>query len=413
MTFPNPLQTLRKSVPFANSFVVDPDTLSMQLAVAGVLQPFPQLIRAKLDLGNPGNLVGFDCGEGGSYKVDKDGDTVVKAFKYDASATSGSRFIEFTDLDVANTWLGAVGDRFYVGSPYKFWATRFNVTTAVVYGDATEIIQTQYWNGSALTNCDHMGINKDDADSIGEQILKQTAQKEYASLENAIDTDWATADNVTDKIPDTGTALYWVCFEVPATGFSTPPIVDEIRVRGTDFDVITGTGFPVFWGKARTEEHERINLVVLKSPGGTGTSTIAMDTNHSQIVFNFNGVDDIAFLWTLPEGIDLSCPITIELGYIADAIDTYNLTIFALKLKDATLTGGGVSSSYTQATVITPVAADTFYKGIDLTATPMSIQDMTSDDTISFELSRTDTSNSIYPMTITIHYVSWTTGEHV
>jgi len=43
----------------------------------------------------------------------------------------------------------------------------------------------------------------------------------------------------------------------------------------------------------------------------------------------------------------------------------------------------------------------------------MSIQDMASQDTISFELSRTDTSNSIYPMTVTIHYVIWTTGEHV
>ncbi len=371
------------------------------------------LIHGKLDIGIPGTGGGLDVGEGGSYKNDSTGTTVVKAFKYDASADTGLRFTEFADLDASNTWLGAVGDRFYIGSPHLWWAARFNVTTAVVYGDAAEIIQAKYYNGSDMTACDHMGINKDDADSIGEQILKQTTQKEYASLQNGIDGDWVAADNITDKIPNTGTALFWVCFEVPATGFSTAPIVDEIRVRGTDLDVITNSGFLVFWGKARTEQHERINLVVARSPGGTGTADIPIDTNHNQIVFDFNGADEISFLWTLPQGIDLSSPIKLELGYISDAIDTYDLVVFALKLKNATLTGSGVSSSYTQTTSITSVAADTFYNGIDLTATKMSIQDLAANDTISFELSRTDTTNSIYPMVITIRYVSWTTGEHV
>ena len=371
------------------------------------------LIHGKLDIGIPGTGGGLDVGEGGSYKNDSTGTTVVKAFKYDASADTGLRFTEFADLDASNTWLGAVGDRFYIGSPHLWWAARFNVTTAVVYGDAAEIIQAKYYNGSDMTACDHMGINKDDADSIGEQILKQTTQKEYASLQNGIDGDWVAADNITDKIPNTGTALFWVCFEVPATGFSTAPTVDEIRVRGTDLDVITNSGFLVFWGKARTEQHERINLVVARSPGGTGTADIPIDTNHNQIVFDFNGADEISFLWTLPQGIDLSSPIKLELGYISDAIDTYDLVVFALKLKNATLTGSGVSSSYTQTTSITSVAADTFYNGIDLTATKMSIQDLAANDTISFELSRTDTTNSIYPMVITIRYVSWTTGEHV
>ena len=376
-------------------------------------QSFNFSLAGKLDVGKPGSGGGLDIGEGGSYKADAAGTTIVKAFKYDASADSGSRFTEFTNLDASNTWLGAVNDRFYVGSPHKFWGIRFNVTQAVVYGDAAELVQVQFWNGSALTNCDHMGINKDDADSIGEQILKQTSQKEYVVVDNEVDTTWATADNVADKIPNTGSALYWMCFEVPTTGWSTVPIVSEIRVRGTDFDIITNSGFAVSWGKARVERHERISLVVVKSPGGTGTTGIDIDTNHQQTVFNFDGVDDLAFLWTLPEGIDLSCPVDVELSYSANAADTYDLVLAALKLKNATAINSSVASSYTGNTAVVAAASATFYKGIDLTATRISIQDMAADDVISFELSRTDTSNAIYPLVVIIKFVVWTTGAHV
>ena len=38
-------------------------------------------------------------------------------------------------------------------------------------------LQMRYWNGSALADMDHMGISKDGANSIGQQILKQTSQK--------------------------------------------------------------------------------------------------------------------------------------------------------------------------------------------------------------------------------------------
>ena len=372
------------------------------------------LIEKKLDVGIPGTISGLDVGEGGSYKNNSAGTTILRVHTYDASASSGSRFSEVTNLDTATTWLGDNGDRLCMGSPNLFWAARFNVTTAIVYTDTTELLQMSYWSGSALTNMDHMGISKDDADSVGEQILKQTTQKEYVTYDNAIKTDWATADNQTDKIPNTGTALYWVCFQVPAAGLATPPVIDEFRIRGTDFDVISGTGFPVFWGEARTEGHTDIPLAAEKSPGGTGTANIDIDTNHKQTVFNFNGAgDNVSFIWTLPTGIDTSSKISVEIGYSANAADTFTIDFSALRMPTGTAIGSGVSSSFTSTTDIVAAASATFYSGQSLTATKMSIQELNENDTISFEIQRTDTANQFYPMTITIHFVQWTTGEHV
>ncbi len=373
-----------------------------------------QLLEGKLDIGFPGTGAGLDVGEGGSYKNNVDGTTVVKVFTYDASADSGSRFTALTDIDATMTFLGAAGDRFYVGSPFKFFGVRFNPTTALVYGVATEVLQARFWNGSALTDMDHMVISKDDADSLGEDVLKQTAQKEYIVYDDDMDDTWATADNQTDTIPNTGTALYWFCFQVPAGGLSTVAVIDEVRVRGSDFDVITGTAFPVFWGKARVEKHERISLAVVKSPGGTGTAAIDIDSAHKQTVFDFNGVgDNLSFLWTLPEGIDTSNRIAIELGYSCDVADTFNIDLSALKMPSNTAISSSVTPSYTSSTAIVAAVAATFYSEQSLTAVKMSIQSLKQNQTVSFELQRTDATNSIYPMTVTINYVIWTTGAHV
>ena len=372
-------------------------------------------LQGKLDVGFPGTSGGLDVGEGGSYKAGNDGTVIVKAFKYDASANSGSRFTEFSDLDASNTFLGDAGDRFYVGSTKKFWGIRFNPATAVVYSGAGEIFQCGYWNGSALTNMDHMVISKDDADSLNDAILKQTTQKEYLVYDDAIDTDWAIADNQTDTIPSTGTALFWAYIQVPASGLSTAPVVSEIRVRGSDYDIITGTSFSVFWGKARLENHERISLSVVKSPGGTATANIDIDSAHKQTVFDFSGAGkNLSFMWQLPEGIDTSNPISLEIGYSCDVADTFDIVLSALKLKESgTVIGSGVTPDYTSTTAIVAATASKFFGNQSLTATKMSIQDMKEDDTISFELERTDATNKFYPMVVSIHYVIWTGGEHV
>lgn len=365
------------------------------------------VFRGKLDVGKPGTVSGLDVGEGGSYTTDPDGTVVVQAFKYDNSAASGSRFTEFTLTD-SNTWLGGVNDRFVVCSVYKFWAVRFNTTTA----KSTELIQMSYWNGSASTTMTHMGLLKDSATSTGRQILEQTAQKEYVTFDHEIDDDWAVADNVTNEIPDLTGNMYCVNFTTPTGGFATPPIVSEIKVRGTDFDLVSGLSYPLLWGKARLEKHERIALTIVKSPGGTGTANIDIDSAHQQTVFDFNGAgDNLSFLWTLPEGIDTSSKIEVRLDYSSTAVDTYDIDLTASRLASSTAINNGVTPDFTSSTAITSPAANTLFTSENLTTTRIPIDDLFPNDVISFEIQRTDTTNSFYPMNITIHYVIFGFGE--
>ena len=365
------------------------------------------LIRGKLDVGSPGSASGADFGEGGSYTKDSDGVTIVYAYSYDASASSGSRFTSLI-LDASNTWLGDVGDRMYVGSTKRFWAARFNLTQA----KSVEVLEANYWNGSALTSMDLMGILKDAATTTGQAVLEQTSEKEYVTWDKDIDSNWSVADNQLDDIPNVGFSLFWVCLQVPSGGLTTPPITDEIKARGTDFDFVTGASYPVFWGQARVEKHERISLSVPSQ--GAATTSIDIDANHQQTVFDFNSAgDNLSDFWTVPEGADTSSKIAIHLTYAANAIDTYTIDLSILKLKNVTAIGSGVSSDYTSTTNISAVAANTIYTEVSLTVTKISIQDLTPGDIISFELQRTDATNAIRPIAITIHYVIYSTGEHV
>jgi len=367
------------------------------------------LVEGKIDIGVPGVGGGLDIGEGGSYTKNDSGSTIVQAFTYDASAGSGSRFTEFSDLDASNTWLGDAGDRLYVGSTLLFWATRFSLTQ----NKSSEMLQMKFYNGTALVNLTHMGILKDNATSVGENILNQTGEKEYITWDHDIESDWARADDVADVIPNGNEDMYWVAFQVAAEGLGTVPIVDEIRVRGTDFDIVSGASYPIFWGQARVEKHERIPISVTRSPGGTGTTNIDIDSAHQQTVFNFNGAgDEVSFLWVLPEGIDTSSAVEVKLDYTANAEDTYEIDLSITKLTEGKIIGAGNAPDYTSSNSLTTLANEIHLEH-DLTDDDFHIQDLDASDVISIEIERTDTSNQFYPLSITLHYISFSTGEHI
>lgn len=392
-------------------FIGDKGTTSplLQIDGSGLMRVGKDAIfETKIDIGIPGAAGGLDVGEGGSYTTDKDGTTIVQTFNYDASAAEGSRFTEVETTDSV-TWNSAVGDRYYVCSQNKFWAVRFNVTTA----KSSEILTMSYYDGTSTTSMDYMGFLKDAATSTGQTVLEQTEEKEYVTWDKGINNLWTTADDVADTIPDVDAASYCVYFETPVGGFATPTAHDDVKVRGNDVDIISGTPYMVFWGQARVENHDRISLSIVKSPGGTGTTNIVMSQTHSQTVFDFNGVDDLSFLWTLPEGIDTSSPIEVKLDWSANAVDSFDLDLTALKISDATAIGSSVLSSLNASSTATAAAANTMYLDLDLTPTPLSIQEMMPGDLISFELARTDTVNAMYPFSVTIHYTSFAVGEHV
>ncbi|KKK56540.1 hypothetical protein LCGC14_3063500, partial [marine sediment metagenome] len=344
---------------------------------------------------------------GGSYTQNHTGSTIVQAFTYDASAASGSRFTELT-LDASNTMLTDVGDRLYVGSTQLFWAVRFELSEGM--GDSH--IQMRYYNNSNLTNMTHMGILKDTATSVGETIWNQTVEKEYTTWDHKIEEDWTKADNIPDLIPDSTEDMFWVVFEVPSAGITNAPIFTEIKVRGTDTDFVTGLSHMVLWGDARIGIHERISLAVVRSPAGTTTTALDIDSAHQQTVFNFNGAgDEVSFLWVVPECIDTSSKIEIKLDWSANAADTFDLTLSASQLKNETLIGNTITPDFQESTAITSPAADTIYIEQSLTSDGISIENLTASDVMSFEIERTDATNAMYPFSLTIHHLRWCIGN--
>ena len=271
-----------------------------------------------------------------------------------------------------------------------------------------------YYDGSATTSMDYMGLLKDAATSTGQIVLEQIAEKEYVTWDRNINNLWATADDVADTIPDVDAASYCVYFEVPSGGIATPLIHDEVKARGSDVDIISGTPYIVLWGQARIESNDRISLSIVKAPSGTATADVDIDENHKQTVFDFDTVgDDVTFLWTVPEGIDTSSGIELTLDYSADAADTFDLDLYAKKLQEGTTIGAGVAADYLASTTITTAAGSVFHVDQTLTPTFMSIQDMMPDEVISFEIERTDATNSLYPFSVVVHYTSFSIGEHV
>ena len=391
--------------------VTGSENVTEDVQIEGTLTVFgDSIIRTKLDIGVPGGAGGLDIGEGGSYTKHTNGSTIAKVFSYDVSASSGSRFTELT-LDASNTLLADAGDRLYVGSLFKFWGARFDVSTEMAV-DAP--VQFMYYNGSVMRNMSHMVLLKNNATTQGENLFNQSVEDEYATWEHDISDSWNVGDNVLDVIPNGTVDMFWVAFEVPSVGLTNAPVVDEIKIRGTDFDFVSGASYPVFWGDARVVKHDRIPLTIVKSPGGITTAAVDIDSAHKQTLFVLDGAgDDIAFIWILPEAIDTSSNINVRLDYSTTAVDTYDLNLSMSRLLNITPIGAGVDPDFISSTAITPGLANVVYTERSLTPDGISIQNMSSNDMMSFEIERTDSTNTLYPFSVTIHYTIFSTGELV
>ena len=373
-------------------------------------------LAGKMDIGKPGSIQGLDIGEGGSYTDNAAGTTIVKAFSYDASADTGTRFTELTITD-NNTLLGDAGDRLYFGSTAKFWAARVEVGVANSASDETFL--PFYWNGSALTAMTMMGVLKDSATTLADRIMEQTAEKEYISWDKAIDTDWATADNQTDKIPNTGTALYWTCLQVPVGDLTTAPRIDEIKVRGTDSDFSTGTAQLVHWGKARVGINFGVSAFVERLAANPRVVDTTPSTNTISPLYKLRDsqADGVDAIFRVPHGMDTSCKISVTLDWHTTAATEVDFDLYWAFMTQGTTLGVGVSNTGSSlATLITPSGAAQFQKN-DTLATGIDVSSLTPGDLISFTLIRQggdDTNDGdVFPHELVVHYVEWTLGELV
>jgi len=369
------------------------------------VQPGDYKIQGKLDIGKSGISGGLDVGEGGSYQIG------LVVYTYDASAVSGSRFTQITDLNASTVLPGTVGDRVYFGHINKFWGVRLSPSVA----KTSEPYIMKYWNGSAITTTSLMGILKDSANSVGEKVLEQNIQKEYITWDRKVDVDWAAADNQLDAIPNTGIARCWVCIEVPSGGFSTAPTITEIKIRGSDFDIISGAAFAVYWGRARLEIHERLDFSKTKDNEAKEVDIDITSTNKLTVKAYDAANERISFGWILPDGIDTSCSMEFTINYAAAGAFTPDIELDIRKLQNETAIGIGETSDLTETTSIIVANANTTYVGQSLTnGNYLSIQDLNPQDMLSIEVTKTDSNTTeFYPIALILHYIIWTGGEHV
>lgn len=376
-------------------------------------------IRGKLDLGEPGGVTGgLDIGEGGSYSADKDGTTIVKAFSYDASAASGSRFTELT-LTAENTLLAASGDRIYVGSTSKYWAMRFTIGVANSVSDET--LLGFYWDGSALASAAIMGVLKDSSTSLADRVLEQTTEQEYVTFDKAIDADWAAADNQLDTIPNAGANYFWFCLQVPASGLTTAPRVDEIKARGSDTDFVTGTAQQVHWGKARVQKISTAANFVDRSAAQPAITDFAITAGITSPVFALrnNQSDGVDGIFRLPSGIDTSSRLAVTLDWFATATGGCEFDFHYKIVKQGTALGGGESDTATITITITPSAANAAQTDDALltAAQYIDVSACNAGDVIFFTLVRDGSSDAnagvVHPDQINFKYVEWTLGDLV
>lgn len=368
----------------------------------------------KMDIGNYDVDGGLDMGTGGSFFQDEAGVVVVKVFQFDNSAVSGSKFTEVSDLNAQHTWLDDDNDALYVGLPKKFWAARFEIGVA----KSSETLMLEYWDGSVMQANTYSCVEKTDSVLIGNVFLEGTpGDTEYIQWDHTI-TDWIAVDDQADVIPDTGTDLFWIRIRNPGI-IATPPRTDEIRVRRSDTDSVTGKGQLVFWGEARPEKAFRkdfnsvvkvaANPKILEQPI---TSTIDIPLYE----FRNNNTDAVQITVTVGAEVDTGMCVALSLVYYSDDAGEIDWDIAYKFLKQGTAVGGGESNTESFSVSTTPSAAGEWQTDVDLTGAnnQVDISTLMAGDDVAISIGRngsTDTNSGVvFPATLVLKFFSRAEG---
>lgn len=370
------------------------------------------LITKKLDVGQPSVPGGLDVGEGGSYQIASDG-TPIRVFTYDASAASGSRFTEVVSIvgneALALTLLSDIGDRLYVGCADPYWAPRVVVSTA----GSAEGWAGKYWNGAALADVDFMAVEKENAARLGEAFMEAT-DTEYATFDRDLTTLWAAADDQLDEVPSTGVALFWTCFQAVAT-HATAPVLEEIKIRGSDVDFVSGVVHQVYWGTARAVIQDTIPAANLKKQGAGAPTLVDVPVAVGIVTEGqrFSQNDTLPLSWVVPKECDTSCEVRIGVTYTSSATSTITLALAHRTVTSGAAISSGTAVDGTITRTITPTGTDVMDEDTKLTAAldRLSLQTASPGERIYFDIKRTDGNAGTFDLVdLTIEYVSWQRG---
>lgn len=337
----------------------------------------------------------------------------LKVFKYDASATSGSKFTEITDLNTSLQTSGDANDRLYFSGQQGVltWAIKTLCETAKT---SPEKYIVKYWSATAgdLIEVDWMSMNDTCIRQNGKNLWEIT-NDQYITLSEKIFGDWIGRDNILDKIPNTGESRYWFVLENPIGGIATPPKINRIMFRSNGVSKLN-CNWDVFWGIARVIISHKIPAINFWDGGIPNTATLNITSTAIQTVYKLRNAlgDAIHGPYSFPFGIDTSTPIEIALSYSAStAINTADIQI---DLYTASHTDGNIGTGQTSDRIITrnitiPSAGKV---GSVVLIDDYSIDDFLEADIMFIQITRTDNNGGdFYPLEFCINYNIFKVGR--
>jgi len=228
------------------------------------------------------------------------------------ASASGSTAAAFAGVAAGNCVY--IGGNELGGDGKPFPGLKINTTVAIALGAGAVV--WEYWNGAAWTSftlmaCDSTG----DYDSHSTDVFGRVAN-EQVRFDCLNMTGWA-------QKALNGTTRYWVRCRI-TTGITTSPTLEQIKLHANRTEINAdgrtehmGTGIEqrnISWHQRMTDD-----LSGASPTNGALALTANITITPIDNEFNDNALDGFGGIFTIPQGLDTSRPVTLRWNWAANA----------------------------------------------------------------------------------------------
>jgi hypothetical protein len=338
-------------------------------------------------------------------------------------------------------FVNANGNIIYIGNaaPFQFpqlyiTLTSFLTTTSPSF-PSKSVVAWEYWNGVSWINLPFMTFREDPPYSnkgnysfgYGDTITPPTVRISYSMQFGPIRSTWNT-------VTVNGVLGYWIRARViDSANITQVPIIGTILL-GTSHTEINEDGFVIYYGDARPAVSENVSLRTLNGTGISGEvepTAVRQICSSSPIISLISPnsywgpgvVTSSSFTWHIPENIDSSTPIKINICISNDTSTGTENSLWNIDYAFVNPTGGVISinsgtGTYTtlSSSILVPIPAT--LGTITNFQIPLNIEGLIPlDTTIWFKISRQGTNildtytGPVYISSIDLNYVIWAAGK--
>ncbi len=287
-------------------------------------------VRGELHVGSPDDPAETVLGEGDSSVVDM----VIKTY-HAGTVTFTDKTNDIVNGTPVTAFPGlAAGNAFLIGNTSrKFPGWKDLVSTACVPGAGGVIVELSNgaggWNTVEIMTSDANNPYEAHAQEVFERV--QASQVRINTLGSAYSSWGMDTYN--------GSTCYWIRIRVAVGGITTSPILSgsgaSIKCHTNRFEA-NGDGFTEKFGNARdrrtliAHQHLTDDLTVASPGNGTLAFTTTISLTPQDNRFADNAVDGVGMILPLPEGLDTSMPMSIEVCWVPRGTTTGNSVEFEL-----------------------------------------------------------------------------------